>query len=1518
MRTLPVSLAGMALKLVVIGLCVCTSSLAVPAAPGELEVEQPDGTRLRIQLRGDEYLHWHEDAAGYPVTRHEKTRAWHYAFLRGGRIEATPYVAGEPMRAARLGIQRLDSEQLREARKEALDRRKMAAPDGDSTAAAGTDSPARTITSGTLQNLVLLVDFPDLSAPFPAADYGRLFNTIGYTDDGAVGSVKDYYLEVSNGALTIQSTVVEWITADNNFAHYGENVNGEDIRPRELVAEALAKLEARGFDFRQVDGDSDGYIDGLTVIHAGGGEEFTGNNSDYIWSHKWALQSQVTYDGVRMQLYNINHGRRGWDSQPTSQGITRIGVISHETGHFLGLPDLYDTDGTSSGAGAFCLMAGGSWNGNNGTSPAHMSAWCKQLLGWITVQPITVANTYSLADVTDSQRCFKLKGGLSGSEYFLIENRFGGGFDAGLPGSIRGLLIWHIDDSLTDNRNENHYWVDLEEADGPQDLQSGDNNGNDNDYWRAGNATEFSSTTTPSSNGYDGAPLGLIVSSIGTAGPTMSLTISSDVTVYDYTVSTVGANQTAGVPFPVTITALGFDGQLLSNYQQAADDPALPDLSLRERTERTVGVYGGLPHYYYPLDTLYEDARTQVIYTSEQIGAAGPMTGLALHVTLVPSQPLENWTIRIKHTDKTGYGDSAAWENSGWTTVLSTNSTTITSTGWIWFDFTTPFSYDGTSNLMVDFSFNADSFTNSGNVAVFATPENRGLSASSDSLHGDPLTWNTIEDNDTTTVDTKVPLLMLEFSSLVAAGISAGSGFVDGIWRATITPEAGGSGVVVSVFDEENDLTARSNAFNIAVNPVMQVSGNGTTIVKGDTTPSADDHTDFGSAGILTGSVARTFTIANNGYGDLVLSGNPPVAVSGTHAGDFAVTSAPLSPVAGQTSTTFTLVFDPSGTGTRNASLSIANNAPGSPFTFAIRGEGSAEVAGVTINDVAADEGDNAIFTVELSAAPLSTVTVDYTTEDGTALGGSDYTATSGSLSFPAGQRTRTITVPTTDDALLEESETFTVRLTAATNAVIVDATGTGTIINTDVPALFLALAPSTISESAGSGASIGTVSRNHTAGSLAVALTGSDESEAIVPAGVTIPDGQSTATFAIDAVDDDDQDGTISVTIAATAAAHAGAMTVLRVTSDEHVTNVVYTYTVRGMRYGNGSVAVSGSGYCIVDLTTGLATTLVAYTDGSSDIRDWDSGGLWYIGDIGASDYWFLTTEPNYGAAPSTASAFGYRQLYGSIHPSIVPLGGQMEGFVCAALSGVGRSGQTAAGTTFETVTLTARIDLPLTRSYNDAFSSHATVVSALATNAGITSASSTVADLVSPDVAPAAADAKALYSLSLNGLNAGNGSVLSHARNGYLILDYAAKEARMILNWRQGSTNYYSVTELMVGSTFQYTLPLGPGYQFFGAVETEEDTRGFWLAYGSNMSHELGTGVMQTVPFSFTGERWSHVAEPGINGQRSGDYTQETFRASIHIGTLTLNGQGMSMDDAQDYVIQTLLPPNSQLQTE
>ncbi|MBO6766575.1 S-layer family protein, partial [Maricaulis sp.] len=143
--------------------------------------------------------------------------------------------------------------------------------------------------------------------------------------------------------------------------------------------------------------------------------------------------------------------------------------------------------------------------------------------------------------------------------------------------------------------------------------------------------------------------------------------------------------------------------------------------------------------------------------------------------------------------------------------------------------------------------------------------------------------------------------------------------------------------------------------------PEIAVTGNGTNIVDGDSSPSSGDHTDFGSAFISSGMVSRTFTITNSGSTTLTLGSNA-ASLSGGNAADFSITSQPATSVsAGGGTTSVTVRFDPSALGTRSTSLSIvSNDSDESPFNFTIQGTGTGtpEIA-VTGNGVNIADGDS-------------------------------------------------------------------------------------------------------------------------------------------------------------------------------------------------------------------------------------------------------------------------------------------------------------------------------------------------------------------------------------------------------------------------------------------------------------------------------------------------------------------------------------------------------------------------------
>jgi len=112
-------------------------------------------------------------------------------------------------------------------------------------------------------------------------------------------------------------------------------------------------------------------------------------------------------------------------------------------------------------------------------------------------------------------------------------------------------------------------------------------------------------------------------------------------------------------------------------------------------------------------------------------------------------------------------------------------------------------------------------------------------------------------------------------------------------------------------------------------------------------------------------------------------------------------------------------------------------------------------VPALSINDVTVAEGSaattNAVFTVRLSAPSGRTVTVGFITSNNTARAGTDFHAASGIVTFPPDSTNQPITVAVINDALVESTETFFIKLTGAANATVADGHGVGTILDNDV-----------------------------------------------------------------------------------------------------------------------------------------------------------------------------------------------------------------------------------------------------------------------------------------------------------------------------------------------------------------------------------------------------------------------------------------------------------------------------------
>ena len=288
-------------------------------------------------------------------------------------------------------------------------------------------------------------------------------------------------------------------------------------------------------------------------------------------------------------------------------------------------------------------------------------------------------------------------------------------------------------------------------------------------------------------------------------------------------------------------------------------------------------------------------------------------------------------------------------------------------------------------------------------------------------------------------------------------GATASSDYTTTTGTLTITAGASSGTIKVPVLLDTTDELSETATLTISGANNATISGDSTTA---DLVITDDDDPVISLVGNVTaaetdGTATFTVTLDRTPAEDVtvvyVTSDNSTTAGS-----DYTAQSATLTISAGQTSGTITV---PILTDTDSESSETATLTLSSPANGTIVGDTTtADLIITNVDDVLITMGDqsvdenvgNATFTVTLSEASASNVTVEYATGSGTATDNTDYTGTTGTLTILAGATTGTIVVPITDDADNEDNETATLTLSNPTNATISDGTANLTITDDD------------------------------------------------------------------------------------------------------------------------------------------------------------------------------------------------------------------------------------------------------------------------------------------------------------------------------------------------------------------------------------------------------------------------------------------------------------------------------------
>ena len=627
---------------------------AVPAKPGKIQYELPNGETIDVLMHGDENGYYYTTLDGYVLTR-STDGYFRYMMSEGSQVKETSIIAANVER--RSADEKAFVKNLNKAATlSALENQHRKS--GMRSKIKPTIEPKTTTfpTTGVQKGLAILVEFSNntFTLSNPRQQFDDQLNKRGYNESGATGSIKDYFMDSSNGQFVPDFDVFGPVKVSRPYSYYGGDSNSMiDENAFEMVIEACTLLDDQ-IDFTQYDRDGDGLIDNVYIFYAGYGQA-DGGAAETIWPHSWdVIDAGRTfyYDGVRLGHYACSSELR--DGRGST--ISGIGVFCHEFSHVLGLPDLYAVSYNSSFTpGAWSLMDSGSYN-NESWTPPYMSGYERYALGWVEPKVLEEPSNVTLKHLTESKGyydVYMIKTDKK-DEYFIFENRQLSGWDTYLPG--HGMLAWHIDynetvwDGNVVNNTPSHQYVDIEEADNDPSYYSipGDA------FPGTANVTSFTDETSPSMKTWAGTSLYAPITDIkeSTTGE-ISFVFRGGVDIFGKITANeatnIGADK-ATVSWSTTDNATAY---LLSVYEkaEAGEKKYVDGYSFRNVGNVSTVEITGL----YPLTTYY-----YVVYATN-----GQFNSKASNeVELTTGEPTLNYlqVTALDATGVTGNGFTANWE----------------------------------------------------------------------------------------------------------------------------------------------------------------------------------------------------------------------------------------------------------------------------------------------------------------------------------------------------------------------------------------------------------------------------------------------------------------------------------------------------------------------------------------------------------------------------------------------------------------------------------------------------------------------------------------------------------------------------------------------------------------------------------------------------------------------------------------------------------------------------------------
>lgn len=276
---------------------------------------------------------------------------------------------------------------------------------------------------------VIMADFSDQGflSTTTIAKVEEWFNGENYTENGNVGSVRQYFIDQSGGMFRPTFKVLGISHTNRTVAYYGANENVEN----------LSHDVTGGYNYSAFSRQSGliNYVPLCVIYYAGQGEH-RGAGADKIWAKFVEYTSGYDYSSLFAQHFKSYL----YINEANGKTMDGIGTACHELCHAFGLPDVYDTAKTGCRVpGNWSLMSSGNYL-SDGHSPVDLCAYERSMLGWLNMKELTEAGNYRLAP---SEAAF-VRNSSNSREYYILENRSTSA--KWTPSSMSGgLLVYHID-----------------------------------------------------------------------------------------------------------------------------------------------------------------------------------------------------------------------------------------------------------------------------------------------------------------------------------------------------------------------------------------------------------------------------------------------------------------------------------------------------------------------------------------------------------------------------------------------------------------------------------------------------------------------------------------------------------------------------------------------------------------------------------------------------------------------------------------------------------------------------------------------------------------------------------------------------------------------------------------------------------------------------------------------------------------------------------------------------------------